>query len=246
MNEEATRTEPLTLAEKLLEMQKAVDQIIKDGQNTSDKYDFASDENVLGKFRPLMDELGLLLIPKVTSANIREGTTRSGTARYLTELGLTMTWVDIDSGEELDVPWYAQGVDLAGEKGVGKALTYGEKYFLLKFFHIPTKRDDPDNDPRGTNGEKKQRGTQAAKETADYMRKAAKQMLADIYKDAETVAKALVAMTQNEQKEYAGVSAVEELSDAQLPVIYAKLKKEYPKRMKKDFELREDEEDVNA
>ncbi|MNP04955.1 ERF superfamily protein [compost metagenome] len=44
----------------------------------------------------------------------------------------------------IECPWYSQGVDIAGEKGVGKALTYGEKYFILKFFNIPTDKDDPD------------------------------------------------------------------------------------------------------
>ena len=47
----------MTLPQKLLEMQKKVDSVVKDGKNQSDKYDFASDENVLDQFRPLMDEL---------------------------------------------------------------------------------------------------------------------------------------------------------------------------------------------
>ncbi len=126
----------MNLYEKLLEMQKRVDVLVKDGKNESDKYDFASDENVLDSFRPLMDEFGLLLIPNVNSAVIHEGTTRSGTARYLTEVFYTMTWKDVESGESLDVPWYGQGVDLAGEKGVGKAATYAEKYFFFCFFFM--------------------------------------------------------------------------------------------------------------
>jgi len=227
--------------QKLLEMQKAVDAIIKDGQNTSDKYDFASDENILGKFRPLMDEYGLLLIPNVDEAIIHEGTTRSGTARYLTELKMTMAWKDVESDEVIAVPWYAQGVDLAGEKGVGKALTYAEKYFLLKFFHVPTRKDDPDNDQRASSGEKKQKGTQAAKETKDYMQKAIALMFADIYQDAGTIGKALQAMTKNDANGYPGVCSVEDLSDAQMRVIYGRLKKEYPKRTGKQFEMTEGE-----
>lgn len=39
--------QPLTLPQKLLAIQRAVDGLIKDGKNTSDKYDFASGENVL-------------------------------------------------------------------------------------------------------------------------------------------------------------------------------------------------------
>ena len=34
------------------------------------------------------------------------------------------------------------------EKGLGSALTYAERYFLLKFFHIATDEDDIDNEQR--------------------------------------------------------------------------------------------------
>ena len=90
---------------------------------------------------------------------------KNGTTRFMTEIYFNMVWVDVDSGETLEVPFYAQGVDLAGEKGVGKAASYAEKYFLLKFFHVATKKDDPDNDNRTKSGEIRQRGTAAAKET---------------------------------------------------------------------------------
>ena len=212
----------LTLPEKLLEMQKRVDKIVKDGKNLSDKYDFASDENVLDKFRPLMDEYGLLLIPRVVSANLHEGATRTGTARFFTELNLEMVWYDTQSLETLVTPWYAQGVDLAGEKGVGKALTYAEKYFLLKFFHVSTTKDDPDNDKRGSSGEKKQRGTQAEKEKLDYMRRAVPQMLTELSDgDAEKIKAGYVALTKSDSRGYAGVDNLNAISDAALPVVYA-------------------------
>lgn len=236
----------MTLSEKLLEMQRRVDAVIKDGKNQSDKYDFASDENVLDTFRPLMDELGLLLIPQIVGTDVREGVTRSGTARYLTELKMIMRWVDTESGVTYDVPWYAQGVDLAGEKGVGKALTYGEKYFFLKFFHVPTKKDDPDSDGRTGTGEKKQRGTQAGKENLDYYRAAIPQMLFELYGgDAEKVKSALVAMTKNDSRGFPGVEDVAKLSAAALPVAYGKVKKAYETRLGKEFVLMQ-EESANA
>jgi hypothetical protein len=34
------------------------------------------------------------------------------------------------------------------EKGLGSALTYAERYFLLKYFHISTDEDDIDNPNR--------------------------------------------------------------------------------------------------
>lgn len=235
----------MNLYEKLLAIQTSVDTIIKDGKNVSDKYDFASDENVLGVFRPLMDAHGLLLIPRVENAILHEGATRSGTARFLTELYMTMVWHDVESGDELAVPWYAQGVDLAGEKGVGKGQTYGEKYFLLKFFHVGTSKDDPDRDQRTSSGEKAQRGTAAAKETVDYQRKACAQIIAEICGGDETKARLLVlSKTKADARGYAGVETLAEVTDAALPVLYAKLKKTYEVNLHKSFELAAEEADA--
>ena len=230
----------MTLHEKLLEMQKRVDSVIKDGKNSSDKYDFASDENVLGIFRPMLDEFGLLLIPKVERTALHEGATRSGTARFMTEVWFTMLWHDVESGEELPVPWYAQGVDLAGEKGVGKAATYAEKYFLLKFFHVPTRKDDPDADRRTGAGELAQRGTAAARESAAYYRKAIPQMLQELCGgDEEKIKANYLYCTKAEARGYAGVDNIAEIKDAALPVVYGKVKKSYEKRMGHPFELAE-------
>lgn len=229
----------MNLYEKLLEIQKQVDGIIKDAKNTSDKYDFASDENVLDRFRPMMDEFGLLLIPRISQTNLHEGTTKSGTSRFMTEVWYDMTWHDVESGDELVVPWYAQGVDLAGEKGVGKAATYAEKYFLLKFFHVPTKKDDPDSDGWTGNGEKKQKGTAAAKENAEYYRKAIPQMFDELYDgDAEKIKAGYIALTKSDSRGYSGVDCIDAIKDIALPVLYGKLKKIYEKRMGKAFELK--------
>ena len=60
----------MNIYEKLLEMQKQVDIIIKDAKNLSDKYDFVSNENVLERFRPMMNEYGLLLIPVIERSEL--------------------------------------------------------------------------------------------------------------------------------------------------------------------------------
>lgn len=234
----------MNLYEKLLAIQQSVDNIIKDGKNQSDKYDFASNENVLDRFRPLLNQHDLLLIPRMESALIHEGQTRSGTARYLTEITFTMIWHDVKSGEELSVPWYAQGVDLAGEKGVGKAATYAEKTFLLKFFHVPTNKDDPDNDKRTGSGEKTTAGTAAGKELAAYHRKAISQMMDELYnKDAEKIKAGLIAVTKSDKRGYAGADDVSKITPAALAVVYGKVKQTYETRTGRPFALRTEEED---
>jgi hypothetical protein len=141
----------MNIYQKLIEVRKQVPYLQKESEGHQYKYTGSS--QVLASVRKKLDELNLLLIPKILSTNILSETVDSTdkynnpkkTTTYFTELNMTMTWVDAENPEEkIECPWYAQGVDIAGEKGVGKALTYGEKYFMLKFFNIATDKDDPD------------------------------------------------------------------------------------------------------
>lgn len=141
----------MNIYQKLIEVRKVVPYLKKESQGY--QYNYIGSSQVLAAVRLKLDELGLLLIPRVISTNVTqetvESTDRNGnpkkTTTYFTELAMTMTWVNAENPEEqIEIPWYAQGIDTAGEKGVGKALTYAEKYFLLKQFNIATDKDDPD------------------------------------------------------------------------------------------------------
>lgn len=233
----------MKLFEKLLEIQKSVDTFVKDGTNQSDKYDFVTSDQVLSVIRPKMIELHLLLIPAVTGHALHEGLTKSGTTRFMTEMDFLMTWIDCDTGDKFDIPFYAQGVDLAGEKGVGKALTYCEKYMLMKLFHVPTSKDDPDSDGTTKSGEKKVKGTQAAKETADYQRKAITQMLTQLCAgDAEKIKLSIVTFTKNDKAGYPGVYMIEDISAAALPVVYASIGATFKKKTGADFIYKTEDE----
>lgn len=133
----------MNIYEKLNEIHKAVGYIQK-GQDGK-QYKYVGSSDVLAAVRQHMNEQKLILLPAIENATVKEYETKTGTLQIFTELTMTMTWVNTEKPEEkVELPWYAQGMDLAGEKGVGKALTYGEKYFLLKFFNIATDKDDPD------------------------------------------------------------------------------------------------------
>lgn len=142
----------VNIYQKLIEVRKAVTYIQKADQGA--QYSYTGSSRVLAAVRDKLDELGLLLIPSVVGHNLLESTVEfkdakgdvsKRTTTYFTELEMTMTWVNAEKPDETIVSgWYGQGVDIAGEKGVGKALTYAEKYFMLKFFNIPTDKDDPD------------------------------------------------------------------------------------------------------
>ncbi len=226
----------MSIYEKLLKMQESVDHFVKDGTNASDKYDYVSSDQVLAVVRPLLVEHKLLLIPTIPGHALHEGTTKSGTTRFMTELDILFIWIDCESGERLEVPYYSQGVDLAGEKGVGKALTYAEKYFFMKLFHVPTGKDDPDSDGKTKSGEKPQRGTQAAKETAEAQRVAVGHMVAWFVSTGSSSEETIVRYyTKNNAKGYAGVASVDDISSTALPVVYSKMAAEYKRRKGPDL-----------
>ena len=132
----------MNVYQKLIEVRKEVEFLQKDNQGHGYKY--VSSSQTISAVRAKMDELSLLLVPRVTGKEVSDHVTSGGKNWYFTELLMEYTWINADKPDEtIACPWYGQGVDDA-EKGVGKALTYSEKYFLLKFFNIPTDKDDPD------------------------------------------------------------------------------------------------------
>lgn len=133
----------MNIYQKLIEVRKSVPYLQKD--NTGHQFKYVSSSQTLGSLKKAMDEHGIMLIPNVKQERVLDHTTSKGAHWYFTVLDMDFTWVNADNPEERVVcGWTGQGLD-DGEKGVGKALTYAEKYFMLKFFNIPTDKDDPDS-----------------------------------------------------------------------------------------------------
>lgn len=133
----------MNIYEKLIEVRKVVPYLQKESKGY--QFNYTGSSLVLGSLKKKMDELGLLLIPRVISKEVSEHETKAGGKEYFTELNMEFTWLNAEKPEEtITCSWYGQGLD-NGEKGVGKAMTYAEKYFLLKFFNIATDKDDPDS-----------------------------------------------------------------------------------------------------
>lgn len=133
----------MNIYQKLIEVRKSVPYLQKDNQGHQFKY--VSSSQTLGSLKSAMDKHGLLLIPNVKGERVLDHTTSKGAHQYFTVLDMEFTWINAENPEEKVVcNWTGQGLD-DGEKGVGKALTYSEKYFMLKFFNIPTDKDDPDS-----------------------------------------------------------------------------------------------------
>jgi len=132
----------LNIYQRLSNVRKTCGYIKKENEGYQFKY--VSSSQTLGHLHNAINENGLILIPEIVSQDLQETTNQKGNKEFFTKLNMVFTWVNIDNPDEKIVcQWTAQGLDNA-EKGIGKALTYAEKYFLLKFFNIATDKDDPD------------------------------------------------------------------------------------------------------
>ena len=152
----------MNLCQKLVEIQKSVRSLAKD--KAANSYQYVSGSKVLDAVRERMDSLGILLIQQVDSIeNTRiDYLVKNGSkSELLSKVMMTFTWIDAESGEKLAVPFGANGMN-NWDKGLGSALTYAERYFLLKFFHIATDEDDVDAlPPRGNEDALPPRGKSA-------------------------------------------------------------------------------------
>ncbi|MCP4354365.1 MAG: hypothetical protein GY793_01790 [Proteobacteria bacterium] len=134
----------MNIYKKLHKIQKAVSGLKKDSRAFG--YDYVSGTKIIHFIKPLMDEYGLILKQEITEIeNTRQDyKTKNGEkTEILSKVMIIFTWVDIDTGET-DVNWFGANGQNGFDKGVGSALTYAERYFLLKYFHIATDEDDID------------------------------------------------------------------------------------------------------
>jgi hypothetical protein len=136
-------SEQRSLVKKLAEVMAAVERIPKRGRNDFHKYDYATEADIAATVREELAKRSVMLIPSIRG-EARHPVGEKGSV--LTVLEMEMSFHDGESGERLDYPWRGYGTDKE-DKGGYKAMTGGEKYFLLKTFLMPT-GDDPEHDDR--------------------------------------------------------------------------------------------------
>jgi len=136
----------LNLYQKLHRVQSQVIGLGKDTQGNNFKY--VSGTKVIDAIKPIMNEIGLLLKTEVLSIDNQRNdyATKSNPnkSEILSKVMMKFTWIDVETGEKDECLWGANGQN-DWDKGVGSAMTYAERYFLLKYFHIATDEDDIDN-----------------------------------------------------------------------------------------------------
>jgi ERF superfamily protein len=135
-----------SLSAKLLEVMKAVTRVEKRGENQFHGYKYATESDLVDMVRGELSSRGIRTKFNLVST---ARTPKGEKGGFITDIEVDWTFVDSESGETETSRVPGSGED-KGDKGVYKALTGSEKYWLMKTFLIPT-GDDPekDNDARG-------------------------------------------------------------------------------------------------
>ncbi len=149
----------MNLYEKINEVKKGVKVLSKDAETSGQRsYSYVSGSQILKTIKNKMEELGLLFLPVKTES--RSWTTfnytnSSGASKtdFIVEGTVSYEWINTDDPNErqrVDFDYYGQQNDIS--KAFGSALTYSERYLLLKSLGAPTDEDDPDKTTEDKNG----------------------------------------------------------------------------------------------
>lgn len=154
----------MNLYQKINEVKKEVKVLSKDAETSGKRaYSYVSGSQILRTIKNKMEELGLLFLPVETKS--RSWTTFNytnssgeGKTDFIVEGTVSYEWIDTDDPNErqrVDFDYYGQQNDIS--KAFGSALTYSERYLLLKSLGAPTDEDDPDKtteDKKGNSASK--------------------------------------------------------------------------------------------
>ncbi len=136
----------LNLFQKIADVKANIEGFTKDTKGYN--YSYVSGSQVLHSIRNKMEEHNLLFVPHIKNASYQEIEVMvkgQKKPNILVSLDLIYTWIDADNPtDRFEIPFYAIGHQDDASKALGTALTYSERYLLMKQFNIPTDEDDAD------------------------------------------------------------------------------------------------------
>ncbi len=148
----------LNIYQKMLLATEKINKVAKNlnvGIGTT-QYKAVGEVDVLNAVKPIESELGIYSYPnsrKIIDTNLLTTTTEyngktTEKKQLFMRIEVEYRFVNVDNPSEfIDITTYGDGVD-SQDKAPGKAMTYADKYALLKAYKIET-GDDPDKEPSG-------------------------------------------------------------------------------------------------
>lgn len=149
----------MNVYEKINEVKRLVKSLSKDAATTGQgAYTYVSGSQILSTIKEKMEELGLLFLPIETESRgwtTFEYKNSKGADKtdFIVDGVITYEWInaeDPSDRQRVKFDYYGQQNDIS--KAFGSALTYSERYVLLKSLGAPTDEDDPDKNTEDKKG----------------------------------------------------------------------------------------------
>ena len=161
-------------------------------QTKTSSYKAVSERDILDAVKPLETKYGIYSYPfsrEVLESNLLESESENQgkftkKTTFMTRIKTLYRFVNIEKPEEfIETTTFAEGID-SQDKGSGKAMTYADKYALMKAYKIST-GDDPDQTASGevsytatrrrtnSSGGKRSKNPNVTKEVVDEINKMA-------------------------------------------------------------------------
>lgn len=143
----------MNIFEKILKIQNELETVAKNLKVGDGKYSYnaVGEGDILKAVKPLEEKYGVMSYPtsrQVIESEVLEtvkeynGNTTTSTQKFM-RIEITYRFVNIEKPDEfIETISYGDGIDTM-DKATGKAMTYADKYALMKMYKIQT-GDDPD------------------------------------------------------------------------------------------------------
>lgn len=198
------------LYEKLLEVKKEVEFIQKKKVGDNLTYKAITSSMILGAINKELNKLGILLKTQMLGKDVQrlertksyenpktQKVTLTTVYDFIATIDLEYTWINTNNTSEKDANLFScSGLNTDPSKAFGSALTYAEKYFMMKYFNVATDEYDVDTFKQ-LNEDEDEKKERAEKLEAE---KAEKERIALEKKEAEKLALEKLETEKKEQK----------------------------------------------
>jgi hypothetical protein len=139
---------------KLLDAQRAVEEVVKTGQNTEHGYHYATAADVVKAGAKAINDAGLIVTTSFDNHTVNEIKSAKGNNGLLATVTCTLTISDPETGDCVKAWTIGTGTDYPGDKAIYKAMTGATKYAFAAALNIAFADDPeaPDMPGRGGGG----------------------------------------------------------------------------------------------
>jgi hypothetical protein len=123
-----------SLAQKIVDARRQMNHPAQSGYNDYENYGYSTRNDILQEVRPVLNDVGIALFTSCEHlGSTRVGETKSGTPKFKTQVEVSVTLVDMETGQEHTSTWDGESKS-SDDKGIQQAATQALRFWALNTF----------------------------------------------------------------------------------------------------------------